>query len=125
MSGLKTLLVVLLVSPVSGLASGNPLAVTFASCAGRLSAEIEHAWLIGDDRAGQLETRRARFVDLVNASATDTEDPNLLNRRIEAKVAHAQLLSLVAFSPDADRSAWALQRVRSEIAYCAGFLLES
>ena len=125
MSGLKTLVLLLLVVPMPGRATEDPLVSAFASCAGRFSAELEHAWLMQDGRSSQIENRRRQFIDLLNATVPVDQRRHALNLRIDAKVAHAQLLSQATFSDEADRSEWAVRRARSEIEYCTGFLLES
>lgn len=125
MGGLKTLVVLLLVGPMPGRATADPLVSAFASCAGRFSAELDHAWLMQDERSSLIEKRRRQFVDLLNATMRRDQQRDALNLRIDAKVAHAQLLSQAAFSDEADRSEWAVRRARSEIAYCTGLLLES
>ncbi|NNE87123.1 MAG: hypothetical protein HKN27_03525 [Silicimonas sp.] len=125
MSGLKTVFVALLVLSQPLRAMDTPLIATFASCTGRFSAELEHAWLINDTRTAEIEHRRLQFIDLLDATVPPDARPDMLNLRIQAKVAHAGLLSQALFSQDADRSAWALRRAQSEISYCAGFLLDS
>ena len=125
MSGLKTLAVLLFVVPMPGRATDDPLVSVFASCAGRFSAEMEHAWLMQDAGSPQIENRRRQFIDLLNATVPLDQRRDALNLRIDAKVAHALLLSQAAFSVEADRSEWAVRRARSEIAYCTGLLLES
>lgn len=125
MSGLKTLLLVLLVLPMPGRAAEDPLVSAFATCAGRFSAELAHAWLMQDDRAPEIEHRRSQFVELLNAVVSSDGRRNALHLRIDAKVAHAGLLSQASFSSDADRSQWAIRRAKAEIDYCTGFLLES
>lgn len=125
MSGLKTLLVLLLLLPMPGRSAEAPLVSAFATCAGRFSAELEHAWLMYDERASEFEHRKAQFIDLLNATVAPDRKRHALYLRIDAKVAHAQLLSQTTFSRDADRSQWAQRRAKAEIDYCTGFLLES
>ena len=125
MSSLKTLLVLLLVLPMPSPAADDPLVSSFAACAGRFSAELEHTWLMNDDHTDQIAHRRAQFIDLLEATVPDDQRRHALHLRIDAKVAHASLLTAASFSRDPDRSRWAGQRAKSEIDYCAGFLLES
>ncbi len=125
MSGLKTLLAVLIALPMPGLAVEQRLISEFATCAGRFSAELEHAWLMYDERAGEIERRRLLFIDLLNATIPNEQRRHALNLRIEAKVAHASLLTQATFSQDRERAFWAVRRAESEIAYCTSFLLES
>ncbi|WP_281995606.1 hypothetical protein [Ruegeria faecimaris] len=125
MSSLKTFLVLLLILPKQSPAADDPLMSSFAACAGRFSAELEHAWLMNDDRTDQIAHRRAQFIDLLNTTVPDDQRRHALHLRIDAKMAHAKLLSAARFSHDADRSKWAVRRARAEIDYCTGFLLES
>lgn len=125
MSSLKTLIVLLVLSPMQSQATEGSVASVFAVCAGRFSAELEHAWLMRSEQASEIEHRRRQFVDLLDASVPPERQRSVLHQRIDAKVAHARLLSQAAFSDDPDRSEWAVRRARSEIAYCAGFLLKS
>ena len=106
-------------------AQAEPLAYIFATCTGRFSAELEHAWLMGNPETESIAHRRAQFEDLLYAVATDGEHRNLLNRRINAKQAHAQILQQAIFSADSAQAEWARRRVNMEIGYCASFLLES
>lgn len=125
MSSLKTILVLLLVIPMPREAVANPLVSSFAACAGRFSAELEHAWLLNDARADEITHRRTQFLDLLDATVPADQRRHALHLRIDAKVAHAQLLTAASFSRDPDRSGWAGRRAKSEIDYCTGFLLES
>lgn len=124
MGGLKTILVMLLVLPPSARAEVGSLVATFATCTGRFSAELEHAWLMQDARTDEIAHRRTQFIDLLDAAVPTEGRRHALHLRIDAKIAHAQLLTAAVFSRDPDRSEWAAQRARSEIDYCTGFLLE-
>ena len=125
MGSLKTLLVLLVLSPSASFAANGSLTSTFASCAGRYSAEVEHSWLTSDGQSEFHESRKQQFLDLIEALAPQDSDATFLNLRLVAKVAHADLLSTAAFSVDEERSEWALMRASSEIQFCSGFLLES
>lgn len=125
MSSLKSLLVLFFVLPTPGRAAEDPLVSSFAACAGRFSAELEHAWLMNDARTDEIAHRRTQFIDLLEATVPDDRRRHALHLRISAKVAHAQLLTAVSFSRDADRSQWAVRRARAEIDYCTRFLLDS
>lgn len=124
MGDLRTSCVVLLAF-AAPLRAEADLVATFATCAGRFSAELEHAWLMRPDRADRIASRRAAFSDLLDAATAPDQRADALNLRIEAKAAHAGLLSHAAFSRDAEMAVWALKRARSELDYCTGFLLES
>lgn len=125
MSEVKTLLALLLFLPLPSQAEDAALYKTFATCAGRYSAELEHAWLMGAPDAAELEQRRQQFVGLIEAVLLDDQQRLALNQRVLAKAAHRQLLTQATFSQDASLRTWALTRARSETAYCRGLLLES
>lgn len=125
MGSWKILAALLLIPPMSLRAAQENWLPTFAACAGRFSAEVEHAWLMQDTRAAQLETKRRQFVDLVAAVAYPDQADHALHLRIDAKAAHKRLLSIAAFVTDPERSHWAESRARYEIAYCTGILLEN
>ena len=125
MGSLKTLLVLLLLLPTPLSAAMDTLSSTFAACTGRLSAELEHSWLVEVDNSDEIAHRRLQFIELLNATVAPDLRRQALYLRIDAKMAHAQLLTAATFSKDADRATWALKRARSEIDYCLGFLLDS
>ena len=125
MCSLRTLALVLLVLPMQAQAEEHPLVSAFAACVGRFSAEMEHAWLLNQSRAEELEQRRAQFIDLLEATVAPDRRRQAFHLRIDAKMAHASLLTAASFSRDPERSSWAIRRAQSEIDYCAGFLLES
>lgn len=92
-----------------------------AACTGRLSALMEHQFLV-DGPASEI-TRRQRdgLADIVAALTPVGAEPQAMGWRVEAKAAHAALLSQARFGPDPDRRA-ALRADRL-IAACTGFLL--
>ncbi len=96
---------------------------TFASCAGRLSAEMEHQWLLSDPASYQTEAHRAAMLSLVDAIMAPDQGRDVLNWRVDAKQAHAVLLTRATFNDDADDAAWALSRAEAELAACTGLLL--
>ena len=74
----------------------------FAQCAGRYSAEMEHAWLLG--RPGrQAQDGRQQMVALIDAVAPHSglSGPEILGLRIDSKMAHAALLTRATFGRDA------------------------
>ena len=125
MSSLKTFLILLLALPGTGFAKVDPLSTTFAYCAGRFSAELEHAWLMRDPDADRIHYNRRQFLELLDATAPVDQHNRLLALRVDAKVAHAALLSTAVFSGNSDRAHWAAARAQSEISICLGFLLDS
>jgi len=119
---LAGILSALLASPV--LATQN-LAQTFAGCVGRMSAELEHAWLIGTASADRIEGQRLTFLSLLDATLPPGMEGDALNRRIEAKLAHASLLTIATFSDHKARAAQARLRANWHLSQCNEMLLDS
>lgn len=95
----------------------------FAACAGRLSATMEHQWLMRDPAAERTEAQRSAMVALVDAVMVPDRAPDVLGWRIDAKRAHAVLLTRATFNADDDDASWALARAETELAACTGLLL--
>lgn len=96
-----------------------------ASCAGRISAELEFAWLFSDPEANNFETQRSHFLDILDA-LTEPEDAKLqLALRVDAKMAHARLLRTAHFGSDVARSTWAKRHAYTQRAECQNILLKS
>ena len=125
MGGLKTFLAALAVAfPCSDVARADEsLVKTFASCAGRLSAEVEHKWLIGGEDAELTERRRSAMIEVLDAMAPAPRDPKIMNWRIEAKVAQASLLSRSVFNNDAADAAWAYRQAQTLVSACNSLIL--
>lgn len=88
----------------------------FAQCAGRMSAEMEFQWLVGGS-GDQARLFRNHLEDLLEAVITPGEGPRVLNWRIEAKHAHASLLTRAIFNDD---SADAARAARLATQYAQG-----
>jgi hypothetical protein len=93
-------------------------------CVGRLSAQIEHQWLLSDLPTEQIETQRAHLEDILDALVTPDSATRVLSNRIDAKFAHASLLTQAAFSSDDRRARWAEKRAEQELLQCGGLLLQ-
>lgn len=124
MSILRTIILSsLALLPAGGVfAHDNPLQ-TFAACAGRLSAVMEHQWLMQDPTSEATEAQRATMLTLVDAIMTPDQGRDVLSWRVDAKQAHAVLLKRATFNPDRTDAAWALRRADAELAACTGLLL--
>ncbi|MCF2904333.1 hypothetical protein L0666_04990 [Octadecabacter sp. CECT 8868] len=96
----------------------NPLHY-FASCTGRLSAQMEHEWLLSDENAEQTEDQRAAMIDLLFATMEPDEGRQVLAWRIEAKSAHAGLLTRATFREDT----WAAQRAVQMVRACTAIMM--
>jgi len=100
MGGLRTLfrataLICALVAPHAARAGGDipddPLRF-FATCAGRMSALMEHQWIVDGPASETTKTKRQSLLDVVEALTPPGAESRVLSWRIEAKAAHAALL---------------------------------
>ncbi len=96
----------------------------FAVCLGRASAEMEHRWLIGGG-AETEQDRRAMFEMLLDTVAPNSglAGPQILDMRIRAKMAQAQLLQIATFHTDPDRKRRAAAAARQAMRPCSALLL--
>jgi hypothetical protein len=95
----------------------------FAQCAGRLSAQMEHQWLISDSGADRTKQHRAMMIVLLEAVTDPAAAKQTLHLRIMTKHAHAQLLTQSIFSQDQAQKDYAQNRAQHLIAQCMDFLL--
>ena len=96
----------------------------FAACLGRLSATMEHEWLMGRD--GELaRDQRDIFVSLLDSVAPDSalSRADILHMRIEAKFAQAKLLQAASFHTDARQKRYAASLADRQIGHCTAMLL--
>lgn len=100
-----------------------PLVVTFTNCAGRLSAQMEHEWLMMDPASARTEALRAAMIGLVEAVMPLDRGRDVMALRIEAKQAQAALLTRATFQREKPGADWALVRAEREIAACAALLV--
>lgn len=120
-----------LLAVIGGLFLSGPLQASpdlvriFAGCAGRFSAETEHAWLLGDSRADHFEERLEIFVTLLDAVVAEGDRRALLNFRVDAKLAHAALLTSTTFSEKGERAARARSLANGYLTACDRLLLDS
>ncbi|SFI50144.1 hypothetical protein [Jannaschia pohangensis] len=122
MSRMKSLVVIALLTTAGTAQAGEPLERTFAHCAGRMSADMEHRWLMGEP-AEEAEARRNAMVALLFSLDWSLPPERVLDMRIAAKFAHASLLQRAAFAPDPEEAARAARRAEVELAHCAGLVL--
>lgn len=95
---------------------------TFANCAGRLSALMEHQWMFDGPGSVQTAARRAAVLDLIEATMTSGQERQVLDWRISAKVAHAALLTRATFNEGPEDALWARQMADRLIGECTAFL---
>ena len=126
MCSLKTItvLVVLLAWVPKGANAFDDMLDTFAECAGRYSAQLEHQWLMNDPASTRTEAQRAQVLDVLFALMDGEADAALtLKRRLEAKFAHSRLLQRATFNSDLDSALWARGRSNAEMRRCASLVL--
>lgn len=95
----------------------------FATCAGRLSAQMEHQWLMTGEQPWVDQKDRDQMEDLIWTLSSDGNASDILSWRLNAKRAHAQLLTRATYSTDASDSEWALSRAREQVDSCLGLML--
>ncbi len=76
----------------------------FATCAGRLSAVMEHQWLTDGPASDRTKGQREAMLALVDAVMPADGAAMALNLRIEAKAAHADLLRQAMFTGQGQRA---------------------
>jgi len=126
MSRIRTLIAgALIISGMSGVARAqNDLVLVFAGCAGRMSAEMEFAWLMRDPRADALQAQRQRFVTILDAVIPSGRAREALGYRVEAKQAHSAILTTAHFGTDAKLSRLAKRQAQVNVQTCRNLLLE-
>lgn len=126
MGGMRTFVLLFLgwciSAPAWGLPADQQLR-SFANCAGRLTAELEHAWLTYDDRADVIEAQRKQVVELLNAVLPQNRGREVLAWRVEARAAQRALLMRATFADNSDDAAWAAKVASEYRADCTSFLL--
>ena len=92
-------------------------------CIGRMSAQIEHQWLFIESTTDEIEIQRDHLEDILDALVTTENASPALAARIDAKAAHASLLTQAAFSEDKKQSNWAKARAEQQLDLCSDILL--
>lgn len=105
--------------------SHDGITFAFAECAGRFSAEMEHAWLMNDPAADHFAANRASFVDLATASMGPDQGRAVLSHRIDVKLAHAALLQQATFGTSRARAQSAKNMAARQLTACKSLLLGS
>ncbi|EBA12819.1 hypothetical protein RCCS2_16019 [Roseobacter sp. CCS2] len=96
---------------------------TFATCAGRLSAVMEHQWIFDGPASEHTKIQRAAVIDLVEAIMPTDRGREVLHWRISAKLAQSALLTRATFNDDERDAAWAHERAQRLRQDCTGLLL--
>lgn len=94
----------------------------FATCAGRLSALMEHQWLFDGPESERTQMQRAAMLDLVAAIMPPGSGRQVLHTRIVAKQAQGALLTRATFNSDPADAAWAADRAAHQITQCTSLL---
>jgi hypothetical protein len=95
----------------------------FASCAGRLSALMEHQWLLSDPEAEVTAAERDAMLSLVSTMVGPEDEALALTLRVAAKAVQADLLSQARFGQDDARAARAARQSDDLIGMCRSLLL--
>jgi hypothetical protein len=126
MSGLKTLSCILVLTAAPAAAvdfAADPQLRFFASCAGRLSALMEHQWNYDTTAVDQTTLHRSEMIDLVSAVMPSDAGRDVLLMRVEAKHAQARLLRRAVINRDPDDATWAQLRAEALMRDCTSVLL--
>lgn len=108
-------------APVHAGETPDPYA-RFATCAGRLSALMEHQWLIGAAGADLTRAQRQGMIDLLETAPAPNPKQHLA-RRIEAKHLLARMLLHAEFATSARDRRMARSGADRAIAECRALTL--
>ena len=126
MSKLKTLATLLFIaaSPATAFTdTADDQLAFFATCAGRLSATMEHQWVYDTASADTTRAQRSEMIDLVSAVMPADGGRDVLRIRIAAKHAQAGLLTRATRSWDSGEAAWAEARADALLSECTSILI--
>lgn len=129
MGGLKTygvlmcLIWALHAAPVRAGLSADDQLRSFAICAGRFSALLDHERLMENGAPDLVRSDRISMLELLDAVMPADRVREVLSWRINAKAAQAALLTRATFSNDAPDAAWAQQQSDRLVAECRAYLL--
>jgi hypothetical protein len=121
--GLETFLAVLTLGLTAGPARADPWLHHFATCAGRLSAQMQEQWMFDGPGSEQTEAQLAAMVSLMEASMAPGNGRQALGWRVNAKVVQRALLHQARFSQDTRIAKTAAARAEALTAECRAMLL--
>ena len=101
------------------------IARTFAGCVGRLSAEMEHAWLVDGPEADRIAADRGEMLMLLEATQPMESARDYLAYRIDVKMAHAALLTQASFGQNPQSAENARRLALVYTSQCRDLLLSS
>lgn len=125
MSILRTTLFLLAsaATPVSAYTSSSEQQLHFfATCAGRLSALMEHQWMYDLGAVDVTTAQRSEMIDLVFAVMPEDSGRAVLLMQVEAKHAQAGLLHRAAINRDPVDARWAQARAEALLIECTSVL---
>lgn len=93
----------------------------FATCAGRMSAMMEHQWLVDGPASDLTKARRAAVLDVVASLTPPGAEAQVMAWRVEAKAAHAALLGQSRHGP-APNQTRAAKRAAMLLQSCEAYL---
>lgn len=102
---------------------GTDPTMIFADCTGRLSALMEHQWIVDPPASDLTRAQRARMIDLLEATMRPEDGRAVLTRRVEAKMAQAQLLTRARYDAHPRDAARAQRLAERELSACLSLLL--
>ena len=79
--------------------------------------------MFDSDAAAQTEAQRAAVIELLNATMEADQASQVLATRIDAKMAHAALLTRATFNDDPEDAAWAAALAQDQQTTCLSYLL--
>ncbi len=130
MGAMKTLTLYAALCTASVTAHGAPLMASnnnqlqhFATCAGRLSAQMEFQWMFDGPASEQTALQRAAMIDLIDAVMDPNDGRTVLHWRISAKLAQSALLTRATFNNDATDAAWAARTAARLTNECTALIL--
>ncbi|OCX66055.1 hypothetical protein BFP70_08040 [Thioclava sp. SK-1] len=95
----------------------------FATCTGRLTAQLQDESLWDTPQTDQLRKSHAAMEELLLAVANPENGRARLTLRVEARLAHARLLRAARFSKDPRQAQWAQRRAAHLINDCVSMLM--
>ena len=96
---------------------------TFATCVGRLSAQMEWQWMFDGPGSEETQRQRAGIIELMEALIPPEQGREVLAWRVEAKMAHAYLLTRATFGQDKRAAQRAERLAVRQIGECRSLLL--
>lgn len=122
MSRIKIIVLSAILSTPAAAERAQPLYQTFAVCAGRLMAAVEYSWLMESDLSDLRQSQRRQFESLLEASAPENTNREVLNLRIEARASHNMILQRASFAQSEREKKWAARQAEAALFQCIGML---